>query len=81
MTDKNKKMPPSPQPEYEDLNVLMVRRREELDQLKQMGINPYPAAFSGAMSFSQSNLPYSGAGPTYFAGVCDSPLPPASEAT
>lgn len=45
MTEKNKKTPPPPQPEHEDLNVLMLRRREELDQLKQMGINPYPAAF------------------------------------
>ncbi len=29
-------------PEQEDLNVLMARRREELEQLKKMGVNPYP---------------------------------------
>jgi len=44
MTDKNKKDNPT-SPEHEDLNVLMVRRREELARLKEMGINPYPAAF------------------------------------
>src|SRR3990172_8030322 len=44
MTDKNKKDNPA-SPEHEDLNVLMVRRREELAHLKEMGINPYPAAF------------------------------------
>ena len=32
-------------PEQEDLNVLMVRRREELNALKSMGVNPYPPAF------------------------------------
>ncbi len=31
--------------EHEDLNVLMVRRREELEQLRSMGIEPYPAGF------------------------------------
>ena len=45
MTEKNKKETPQSQPEHEDMNVLMVRRREELDHLKQMGINPYPALF------------------------------------
>ncbi|MBF8293592.1 MAG: lysyl-tRNA synthetase [Bacteroidetes bacterium] len=28
--------------EHEDLNVLMLRRREELENLKMAGINPYP---------------------------------------
>jgi lysyl-tRNA synthetase class 2 len=31
--------------EHEDLNVLMLRRREELDHLKSSGINPYPYDF------------------------------------
>jgi lysyl-tRNA synthetase, class II len=30
------------EPEHEDLNVLMVRRREELEQLTKLGINPFP---------------------------------------
>ena len=33
------------QPESEDLNALMVRRREELQELLQRGINPYPYSF------------------------------------
>jgi lysyl-tRNA synthetase class 2 len=32
--------------EREDLNVLMIRRREELETLKKMGINPYPCDFN-----------------------------------
>jgi lysyl-tRNA synthetase class 2 len=32
-------------PEHEDLNVLMVRRREELENLKKAGLNPYPYEF------------------------------------
>jgi lysyl-tRNA synthetase, class II len=32
-------------PEHEDLNVLMQRRREELDNLKKSGIDPYPYEF------------------------------------
>ena len=31
--------------EHEDINVLMLRRREELDQLTKLGINPYPYEF------------------------------------
>ncbi|HAL56963.1 MAG TPA: lysine--tRNA ligase, partial [Bacteroidetes bacterium] len=31
--------------EHEDLNVLMLRRREELDELKKLGIDPYPYEF------------------------------------
>lgn len=31
---------------HEDLNVLMARRREELDQLKKLGINPFPYDFN-----------------------------------
>lgn len=31
--------------EHEELNVLMQRRREELEHLKKMGINPYPYSF------------------------------------
>jgi lysyl-tRNA synthetase, class II len=31
--------------EHEDLNVLMLRRREELDNLKKSGIDPYPYEF------------------------------------
>lgn len=30
----------------DDINVLMKRRREELDELKKLGINPYPYEFS-----------------------------------
>jgi lysyl-tRNA synthetase class 2 len=32
--------------EPEDLNVLMLRRREELEQLTKLGINPYPYEFA-----------------------------------
>jgi lysyl-tRNA synthetase, class II len=32
--------------EHEDMNVLMVRRREELEQLTKLGINPYPYEFT-----------------------------------
>jgi lysyl-tRNA synthetase class 2 len=32
--------------ESEDLNALMQRRREELEQLRKLGINPYPHEFS-----------------------------------
>jgi lysyl-tRNA synthetase, class II len=40
MSDKEKEQ------EYnEELNTLMVRRREELDQLRAAGINPYPYEF------------------------------------
>ncbi len=35
----------STEDEHEDLNVLMLRRREELKQLIQLGINPYPYEF------------------------------------
>lgn len=31
--------------QQEDLNVLMLRRREELDELKKLGINPYPPLY------------------------------------
>ncbi|HWP82664.1 MAG TPA: lysine--tRNA ligase [Bacteroidota bacterium] len=30
---------------HEDLNVLMLRRREELEQLKKLGVEPYPHEF------------------------------------
>ena len=30
---------------HEDINVLMLRRREELEQLMKLGINPYPYEF------------------------------------
>ena len=33
------------EPDQEDLNVLMLRRREELEQLTKLGINPYPYEF------------------------------------
>lgn len=36
--DQQNSTPPSP---HEDLNVLMMRRREELENLKNAGINPY----------------------------------------
>ncbi|MFH0992258.1 MAG: lysine--tRNA ligase [bacterium] len=32
--------------DHEDLNVLMLRRREELEELKKLGINPYPTGFA-----------------------------------
>jgi lysyl-tRNA synthetase, class II len=31
--------------ETQDLNELMLRRREELDELKKLGVNPYPYQF------------------------------------
>jgi lysyl-tRNA synthetase class 2 len=36
---------PSPEQDHEDINVLMQRRREELEQLTKLGINPYPYEF------------------------------------
>jgi lysyl-tRNA synthetase, class II len=45
MTDSNQqpnKPNDAPNADHEDLNVLMVRRREELENLKNAGINPYP---------------------------------------
>ncbi len=36
---------PDQSPEHEDLNVLMARRREELDALRAQGVNPYPSEF------------------------------------
>ncbi len=30
---------------HDDLNVLILRRREELEQLKKLGVNPYPYEF------------------------------------
>lgn len=44
MPDKTRIESPSI-PDHEDLNVLMLRRREELNQLKQMGLDPYPPVF------------------------------------
>jgi lysyl-tRNA synthetase class 2 len=35
-----------PLQDAEDLNTLMVRRREELEELKRRGIQPYPYAFT-----------------------------------
>jgi lysyl-tRNA synthetase class 2 len=32
--------------DHEDINVLMLRRREELEQLTKLGINPYPYEFT-----------------------------------
>jgi len=43
---EQKNKPTEPQgPDHEDLNVLMLRRREELDNLKNSGVNPYPYEF------------------------------------
>ena len=39
--EKSQKQSEQNLPEHEDLNVLMVRRREELEKLKEGGINPY----------------------------------------
>ncbi|MCX6121554.1 MAG: lysine--tRNA ligase [Ignavibacteriales bacterium] len=36
----------SSEPEHEDINVLMLRRQEELEQLTKLGINPYPYEFT-----------------------------------
>jgi lysyl-tRNA synthetase class 2 len=44
MTDGKKIQ--STEHEPEDLNVLMLRRREELEQLTKLGINPYPYEFA-----------------------------------
>jgi lysyl-tRNA synthetase, class II len=35
-----------PEQEHEDINVLMLRRREELEQLTKLGINPYPYEYA-----------------------------------
>jgi len=47
MTDpeSSNHQPPSASSEQEELNVLMLRRREELEQLKKLGVNPYPYEF------------------------------------
>ena len=34
-----------------DLNELMLRRREELDELKKLGVNPYPHQFARNENF------------------------------
>ena len=39
------KKPHSTEQEHEDINVLMLRRREELEQLTKLGINSYPYEF------------------------------------
>ncbi len=44
-----------PRPEAEDLNDLMRRRREELDELRRKGINPYSYRFERT-AFSQDIL-------------------------
>jgi lysyl-tRNA synthetase, class II len=44
MTEDKKTHPP--EQEHEDINVLILRRREELEQLKKLGINPYPYEFT-----------------------------------
>jgi lysyl-tRNA synthetase class 2 len=36
----------SPEQDHEDVNVLIQRRREELEQLARLGINPYPYEFN-----------------------------------
>ena len=35
-----------PEQEHEDINVLMLRRRDELEQLMKLGVNPYPYEFT-----------------------------------
>ncbi|MGH2568451.1 MAG: OB-fold nucleic acid binding domain-containing protein, partial [Bacteroidota bacterium] len=48
MTEQSKiqNTPATPsEPYHEDLNVLMLRRREELEELKKLGLNPYPYEF------------------------------------
>ena len=44
MTEDKKAL--SSEQEHEDINVLMQRRREELEQLSKLGINPYPYEFT-----------------------------------
>jgi lysyl-tRNA synthetase class 2 len=43
--DPKNKPAAQPTSDHEDLNVLMIRRREELENLKNSGINPYPYEF------------------------------------
>lgn len=43
--DQKNKPAAQPMSDHEDLNVLMIRRREELENLKNSGINPYPYEF------------------------------------
>jgi len=48
MTEREKNQnqrPGQPPSEQEELNVLMLRRREELEALKKLGIDPYPYEF------------------------------------
>ena len=48
MAEKEKnqnQQPGEPLSEQEELNVLMLRRREELEALKKLGIEPYPYEF------------------------------------
>lgn len=37
--------PPASREHQEELNVLMLRRREELEELRKLGIEPYPPSF------------------------------------
>ena len=43
MNDTHEPVPPAGDPD--DLNVLMRRRREELEELRALGVQPYPYAF------------------------------------
>ncbi|MBI3006404.1 MAG: lysine--tRNA ligase [Ignavibacteriales bacterium] len=42
---KQEQKVPEHEHEHEDVNVLTLRRREELDQLKKLGMDPYPHEF------------------------------------
>ncbi|MCI0560467.1 MAG: OB-fold nucleic acid binding domain-containing protein, partial [Nitrososphaera sp.] len=56
MSEKTKqKLVQEPQVEHEDLNVLMQRRREELEELKKLGVEPYPHEFNRT-DFSKESI-------------------------
>jgi lysyl-tRNA synthetase class 2 len=46
MTDQPQPNPEQPQSEHDELNALMRRRREELEELRTLGVNPYPYEFA-----------------------------------
>ncbi len=65
MTDpKNPNSPPGDEGGTEDLNVLMVRRREQLAELKKRGLDPYPAEFDRKDFSSEILASFSDDGPS-----------------
>ncbi len=60
MTKKTEKQQQEtvPQRLEEDLNDLMKRRREELDGLKALGVNPYPSSFQRTATLAEARASF-----------------------